>query len=68
LKKELEICSNFYICPKKKPIPIGMFTYIFINNIYVVETTGFLAVFAEALLGAPQFYRNFINKSTQGMR
>ena len=47
---------------------IGMFTYIFINNMYVVETTGFLAVFAEALLGAPQFYRNFINKSTQGMR
>ena len=46
----------------------GIFTYIFIGNMYVVETIGFFAVFAEALLGAPQFYRNFINKSTQGMR
>lgn len=32
-----------------------------------VEIIGFLAVFAEAMLGAPQFYRNFQNKSTQGM-
>ena len=27
-----------------------------------VETVGFLAVFTEACLGVPQFYRNFKNK------
>ena len=32
-----------------------------------VETVGFLAVFTEAMLGVPQFYRNFKNKSTYGM-
>ena len=46
----------------------GVFTYLLLDNVYVVEITGFLAVFAEAMLGAPQFYRNFTNKSTQGMR
>ncbi|XP_076112390.1 solute carrier family 66 member 2-like isoform X1 [Mytilus galloprovincialis] len=45
----------------------GLITYLFLYNMYVVETIGFLAVFAEAMLGAPQFYRNFTNKSTQGM-
>ena len=33
-----------------------------------VETVGFLAVFTEACLGVPQFYRNARNKSTYGMR
>lgn len=47
---------------------MGLVTYIFINNWVYIETIGFLAVFAEAMLGAPQFYRNFTNKSTQGMR
>ena len=47
---------------------IGLLTYIFLNNWVFIETLGFLAVFAEAMLGAPQFYRNFQNKSTQGMR
>lgn len=46
---------------------IGLLTYIFLNNWVFIETLGFLAVFAEAMLGAPQFYRNFQNKSTQGM-
>merc|ERR1719342_1959411 len=32
-----------------------------------VETVGFLAVFTEACLGVPQFYRNFKNRSTYGM-
>lgn len=32
-----------------------------------VETIGFLAVFTEAMLGVPQFYRNFKNRSTYGM-
>jgi uncharacterized protein with PQ loop repeat len=32
-----------------------------------IETIGFLAVFFEALLGTPQFLRNFRLKSTEGM-
>lgn len=32
-----------------------------------METMGFLAVFVEAMLGAPQFARNIKNKSTFGM-
>jgi len=32
-----------------------------------VQTVGFLAVFTEAMLGVPQFYRNFRNRSTYGM-
>lgn len=47
---------------------MGLLTYIFIDNWVYIETIGFLAVFAEAMLGAPQFYRNFQNKSTKGMR
>ncbi|KAL4235203.1 PQ-loop repeat-containing protein 1 [Mactra antiquata] len=46
---------------------MGLLTYIFLTNWVYIETLGFLAVFAEAMLGAPQFYRNFTNKSTQGM-
>lgn len=33
-----------------------------------VEAVGFAAVFTEAMLGTPQFYRNYCNKSTYGMR
>ncbi len=29
---------------------------------------GFASVFTEAMLAAPQFYRNYMNKSTEGMR
>ncbi|XP_052230126.1 solute carrier family 66 member 2-like isoform X2 [Dreissena polymorpha] len=46
---------------------MGVLTFILISNWVFIETIGFLAVFAEAMLGAPQFYRNFQNKSTQGM-
>ncbi|KAL3859819.1 hypothetical protein ACJMK2_010011 [Sinanodonta woodiana] len=46
---------------------MGLITFILINFWLYVETIGFLAVFAEAMLGAPQFYRNYQNQSTQGM-
>lgn len=36
------------------------------NEIYI-ETIGFLAVFFEALLGVPQFIKNFRSRSTEGM-
>jgi hypothetical protein len=49
-------------------LAMGGITYIFNSSTVYVETLGFLAVFFEALLGAPQFYRNYQNKSTKGMR
>ncbi|KAK4297073.1 hypothetical protein Pmani_030476 [Petrolisthes manimaculis] len=41
--------------------------YIFLDSPLFVETTGFVSVLTEALLAVPQFYRNFISKSTYGM-
>lgn len=45
----------------------ALLTNIFINFSPFVEFLGFASVFTEAMLAAPQFYRNFINKSTEGM-
>nr|XP_002125984.1 PQ-loop repeat-containing protein 1-like isoform X1 [Ciona intestinalis]XP_009861374.1 PQ-loop repeat-containing protein 1-like isoform X1 [Ciona intestinalis] len=45
----------------------GYTTYLFNSSVVFVETIGFLAVFTEAMLGVPQFYRNHQNKSTVGM-
>ena len=42
--------------------------YLLLKYDPFVETVGFLAVFTEAMLGTPQFYRDFTNKSTYGMR
>ncbi|KAG8190842.1 hypothetical protein JTE90_028338 [Oedothorax gibbosus] len=46
---------------------VGIFMYFCIEIALVVEAIGFLAVFIEAMLGIPQFYRNFKKKSTLGM-
>lgn len=46
---------------------VGVVTYLLLNVTVFVEFLGFMAVFCEAMLGAPQFYRNFQNKSTVGM-
>ena len=46
---------------------VGYFTYFLINISWYIETIGFLAVFCEAMLGMPQFIKNYTNKSTQGM-
>ncbi|XP_078688052.1 solute carrier family 66 member 2-like isoform X2 [Branchiostoma floridae x Branchiostoma belcheri] len=45
----------------------GYITYMCLDFPVYVETVGFLAVFVEALLGAPQFWRNYQNKCTVGM-
>lgn len=45
----------------------GIFMYFCLETAFIVETVGFLAVFTEAMLGAPQFYRNLRKKSTLGM-
>ncbi|KAG4072388.1 hypothetical protein HA402_004320 [Bradysia odoriphaga] len=42
-------------------------TYLLLNVDWFMETVGFLALFTEAMLGTPQFLRNFRNKSTAGM-
>jgi len=41
--------------------------YTFSDSRLFVETVGFMAVFVEAMLGVPQFTRNFKNQSTRGM-
>ena len=40
----------------------SLIMYFMLNVEPFVETVGFAAVFTEALLGTPQFYRNFKNK------
>ncbi|XP_031561513.1 solute carrier family 66 member 2-like [Actinia tenebrosa] len=45
----------------------GYVTYLCLESFIYIETIGFLAVFTEALLGAPQFYQNHQKKSTIGM-
>lgn len=42
-------------------------TYLMLSVTWFMESMGFLAVFTEAMLGAPQFLRNHKNKSTHGM-
>lgn len=47
---------------------MGIITMLFSRYPVYLESVGFLAVFTEAMLGIPQFVRNFKNKSTEGMR
>ncbi|XP_058475419.1 solute carrier family 66 member 2 isoform X2 [Solea solea] len=42
-------------------------TYVLLDSALFVESLGFLAVFTEAMLGTPQLYCNYQNKSTEGM-
>ncbi|KAM9776639.1 solute carrier family 66 member 2 isoform 3-T4 [Syngnathus typhle] len=42
-------------------------TYVLLDSSVYVESLGFLAVFCEAMLGTPQLYCNYQNKSTEGM-
>ncbi|CAG2174285.1 unnamed protein product [Oppiella nova] len=51
---------QFWICGLLQ-VSIDLFIFVF------VETVGFLSVFIEALLGAPQLIKNHKNKSTAGM-
>jgi len=48
-------------------IILGGLTWLLLHNMVYIEIIGFLAVFVEALLGMPQFIRNFRLKSTEGM-
>ncbi|XP_041759183.1 solute carrier family 66 member 2-like isoform X2 [Coregonus clupeaformis] len=46
---------------------VAYITYLMLDSSVFVETLGFLAVFTEAMLGTPQLYCNYQNKSTEGM-
>ena len=50
-------------------ISVGSYvTFLFLEYAVFTEVIGFLAVFTEAMLGVPQFYKNYQNYSTSGMR
>ena len=46
----------------------GYLTFMLLEYAIYTEVIGFLAVFTEAMLGVPQFYKNYVNHSTSGMR
>lgn len=43
-------------------------TYFFVGYTVYVELLGFASLLTEAMLGLPQFYDNYVSKSTLGMR
>ena len=48
---------------------IGLGTTLLLLNVRIyVELLGFASLFTEAMLGVPQFWRNYQHKSTEGMR
>lgn len=59
---------SYVQCLATFSLVFGIITFLLINVTIYVEILGFLAVFFEALLGLPQFYKNWKNRSTDGMR
>ncbi|KAK4474532.1 hypothetical protein MN116_001678 [Schistosoma mekongi] len=45
----------------------GLCTYLFSSSRIYIQLLGFVALFIEAMLGLPQFAKNFYNKSVIGM-
>ena len=45
-----------------------MVTFFFMGFSIFVELLGFVSLLLEACLGVPQLWRNYSNKSTEGMR
>lgn len=43
-------------------------TWLLLGYVIYVEALGFTSLLIEAMLGVPQFYDNFVSKSTFGMR
>jgi len=43
-------------------------TVMFIGSAHYIELLGLFALMTEAMLGVPQFYQNYRNQSTEGMR
>lgn len=46
----------------------SLLTYLLIGHVVYVEALGFTSLLIEAMLGMPQFYDNYVSKSTFGMR
>ena len=46
----------------------GLVTGVLVRAWLYVELLGFASLLMEAMLGMPQFWRNFSKKSTEGMR
>jgi len=59
--------SDFLQCILAIWLTLSYVTWLFLGFPWYVETLGFLAVFIEAMIGAPQFLKNYQNKSTLGM-
>nr|CAH0111763.1 unnamed protein product [Daphnia galeata] len=45
----------------------SILTYMLVGHVIYVEALGFTSLFIEAMLGVPQFYDNYVSKSTLGM-
>lgn len=46
----------------------SLLTYLLLDYVIYVEVLGFTSLLIEAMLGLPQFYDNYVSKSTLGMR
>lgn len=46
----------------------AVITFLFLGLSVYVEMLGFASLLLEACLGMPQLWRNYSNKSTEGMR
>lgn len=46
----------------------SLITYLLLGYVIYVEALGFTSLLIEAMLGVPQFYDNYVSKSTYGMR
>ncbi|XP_077446480.1 solute carrier family 66 member 2 isoform X2 [Stigmatopora argus] len=58
---------DYIQCVAAFTLTAAYITYVLLESTLFVETLGFLAVFSEAMLGTPQLYCNYQNKSTEGM-
>uniref|UniRef100_A0A8C8CFG7 Solute carrier family 66 member 2 n=1 Tax=Oncorhynchus tshawytscha TaxID=74940 RepID=A0A8C8CFG7_ONCTS len=65
-KKRSFTCHHFWSWSRFVDYIVNI-TYLLLDSSVFVETLGFLAVFAEAMLGTPWLYCNYQNKSTEGM-
>eukprot|EP00095_Tigriopus_kingsejongensis_P003002 maker-scaffold170_size291898-snap-gene-0.13 protein:Tk03002 transcript:maker-scaffold170_size291898-snap-gene-0.13-mRNA-1 annotation:"pq-loop repeat-containing protein 1" len=59
--------QSYVECIMTLAVSGGILMYFLVDVEPFVESVGFLAVFTEACLGVPQFYRNARTKSTFGM-
>ncbi|XP_069476746.1 solute carrier family 66 member 2 isoform X2 [Ambystoma mexicanum] len=59
--------TDYLQCVLSFTLVTGYITYLSLDSVLFVETLGFLAVFTEAMLGTPQLYHNYQNRSTEGM-